>query len=420
MQATDERARALARMKRVALALLLLAAATYAVATLNEGTHPAWDYVAAFAEAAMVGAIADWFAVVALFRHPLGLPIPHTAIIPANKSRIGVNLGQFIVTHFLETERVLARLREFDPAGRLAAWLGEPRHAEQVGRHLSAAARYGLDAFDDERVQHFIRSTVVARLDQVDVSRLGGQLLDILTARGRHQALLDEVLRQIAALIQDEAVQRKIADVIAREVRYLRYLGLDNLAGQLATSKIVAGLGRIIGEMGEDAGHPLRQRFDAFVHGFVERLKDDPEYRLKGETIKREVLSHPALAGYLHELWRELLAWLHDDLGRDDSSIRQRLAQTARTLGEKLAADAAMRQWINDQILAAAPAWIERYRHDIRDYIVARVEEWDTQELTVELERNIGRDLQYIRINGTLVGGLIGLLIHALTQALLR
>ncbi|MCM5682253.1 DUF445 domain-containing protein [Schlegelella sp. S2-27] len=420
MNAPIARAEGLVRMKRIALGLLALAALTYVTATLLEPRHAAWGYVAAFAEAAMIGAIADWFAVVALFRHPLGLPIPHTAIIPANKSRIGVNLGQFIVTNFLETERVLAKLRSFDPAGRLAAWLSQPQHAEQVGVHLASAARYGLGALDDERVRHFIRSTVVARLEQIDVSRLGGQLLDVLTVNGRHQALLDEVLTQVAALVQDEGVQQKIADVIAKEVKYLRYLGLDNLAGQLATNKIVAGVGRIIGEMGDDPAHPLRQRFDEFVAGFVERLKDDPDYRLKGETIKREVLSHPALAGYLQDVWGELLAWLHADLDREDSSIRRRVAQAALSLGEKLRDDAAMQQWINTQILEAAPQWIERYRGDIRDYIVARVDEWNTQEMTDELERNIGRDLQFIRINGTLVGGLIGLVIHAVTQGLLR
>ena len=410
------RAEALARMKRIALGLLALAAVLYVTATLMEPRHAAWGYVAAFAEAAMIGAIADWFAVVALFRHPLGLPIPHTAIIPANKARIGVNLGQFIVTNFLETERVLAKLRSFDPAGRLAAWLSQPRHAEQVGQHLAAAARYGLTALDDERVQHFIRDTLVARLEQVDVSHLSGQLLDVLTANGRHQAMLDEVLKQISTLVQDEAVQQKIADVIAAEVRYLRYLGLDNIAGQLATSKIVAGVGRVIGEMGDDPQHPLRQRFDEFVAGFVERLKHDPAWRVKGETLKREVLAHPALADYLHGMWGSLLAWLHDDLGREDSSIRRRIAEAALTLGEKLRADPAMQEWINTQILEAAPQWIERYRGDIANYIVARVDEWNTQEMTDELERNIGRDLQFIRINGTLVGGLIGLLIHALTQ----
>jgi uncharacterized membrane-anchored protein YjiN (DUF445 family) len=172
-------------MKAIALGLLAAAAVVYVVAALLNDRHPAWGYVAAFAEAAMVGAIADWFAVVALFRHPLGLPIPHTAIIPSNKDRIGENLATFICANFLSNDQVLEKLERFDAAGRLARWLAEPGHAEQVANHLAAALHYGLGVLDDERVRAFFRSTVVARLEQVDVSRLAGQLLDVLTAHHR-------------------------------------------------------------------------------------------------------------------------------------------------------------------------------------------------------------------------------------------
>ena len=184
-------ARRLAAMKRIALALLVLAALLYVVARALEPRHPAWGYAAAFAEAAMVGAMADWFAVVALFRHPLGLPIPHTAIIPANKSRIGENLAGFICHNFLGTEQVLRKLRAFDPAQRLAGWLADPSHAAQVGRHLVNAARYGLGAFDDDRVRRFMHELVVARLQRIDVAHVAGEVLDALTAGRRHQALLD-------------------------------------------------------------------------------------------------------------------------------------------------------------------------------------------------------------------------------------
>jgi uncharacterized membrane-anchored protein YjiN (DUF445 family) len=410
--------RSLARMKGIALGLLALAAVLYALARWLEPRHPGWGYLAAFAEAAMVGAMADWFAVVALFRRPLGLPIPHTAIIPANKARIGRNLADFICSHFLGTAQVLDKLRQFDAAGRLATWLAQPAHAEQVGRHLASTARYGLQALDDERVRQFLRHAVLSRLEQVDVARLGGRILELLTADRRHQALLDEVLGQLAGLLDDEAIRELVAEGVAAEVRLLRYVGMDIVAAKLLTRKIVAGVGRLIAEMGDDPQHPLRLRFDDFMAGFVQRLQDDPALRLKGEAIRQELLAHPALADYLHGLWSELLAWLHDDLARDDSSIRSRIAGLALTLGDKLQADAPMQQWINAQLLAAAPQWIDRYREDIRRYIVDRVDAWDTAEMTVELERNIGTDLQFVRINGTLVGGLVGLLIHALTQAL--
>ncbi|HEX7441116.1 MAG TPA: DUF445 domain-containing protein [Caldimonas sp.] len=411
MQAND-----LKRMKLIALGLLGAAALVYALATLLQGRHAAWGYVAAFSEAAMIGAIADWFAVVALFRHPLGLPIPHTAIIPSNKDRIGKNLATFICANFLSNEQVLEKLERFDAAGRLATWLAEPGHAEQVATHLGAALRYGLGVLDDERVRAFFRSTVLARLDQVDVARLAGQLLDVLTADHRHQQLLDGMLQQLARMLDDETLKAQVAEVVAREVKYLRFVGLDHVAGRYATETMVAGVVHLVGEMGADAQHPLRLRFDEFVRAFVARLKEDPEVRVKGETIKAELLAHPALARYLHGLWSEMIAWVQGDLATGVSTIQAQVVLGTRSLGEKLRADAAMQGWINEQIRSAAPRWIERYREDIRLYIIARVGQWNAAEMTEELERNIGRDLQFIRINGTLVGGLVGLAIYIATQ----
>ncbi len=407
-------------MKRIAFGLLLAAALLYALATALQARHAGWGYVAAFAEAAMVGAIADWFAVVALFRHPLGLPIPHTAIIPANKDRIGAKLAGFICNNFLSTPQVLAKLESFDPAARLADWLSRPDRAEKVGEHLVAAARYALGALDDARVRDFLGRMAAAGLAQIDMSRLAGQALDALTAGGRHQALLEDVLAQVAHLVEGEEVQERITEAIAREVKALRYVGLDQVAARVATRKIVAAVARTIGEMADDPAHPLRERFDAFMAGFIERLKTDPEFQRRGDAIRAELQAHPALGDYLHGLWSELLAWLHGDLARDDSSIRQRIVAMAGTLGARLRADEGVRRWINEQVMDAAPRAIERYREDIRRYIVERVAEWNADEMTVELERHIGRDLQFIRVNGTLVGGLVGLGIHAATELLKR
>ncbi len=405
-------------MKRVALGLLCGAALLYAVASVLHAQHPAWGYVAAFAEAAMVGAIADWFAVVALFRHPLGLKIPHTAIIPSNKDRIGAKLAGFICDNFLSTAQVLGKVRQFDAAGRIADWLARPASGEKLGEWGVAAARYGLTAFDDERVRAFMGRAAAAGLEKIDLSRLTGQALDALTAGGRHQALLDDVLQQVAGLLEGDELQAHITEAIAREIKTLRYVGLDQVAAKLATRKIVAAVAHTLGELAAEPDHPMRKRFDHFVDDFVVRLKLDPELQRRGEQIRAELIAHPALGDYLHGLWGELLAWLHDDLGRHDSTIRQRIASMAGALGVRLQGDEAIRRWINEQIEAAAPLAIERYREDIRRYIEERVGEWNAQEMTVELERHIGRDLQFIRINGTLVGGLVGLLIHTVTQLL--
>jgi len=412
--------RRLAHMKRLALALLGLAALTYAAATALNGRHPAWGYLAAFAEAAMVGAIADWFAVVALFRHPLGLPIPHTAIIPENKSRIGANLAGFICNNFLSTPQVLAKLAQFDPAARLAEWLAQPAHGQQLGRFGVLVARYGLAAFDDERVRAFLGRAAAAGLARLDVSRAAGQVLHALTEGGRHQALLDDVLQQVAALVEAEQVQEHITEAIAREIKALRYVGLDQMAARLATRKVVAVVAHNLADLAAQPDHPLRLRFDAFTHDFVEKLQHDPAFQARGEQLRADLLGHPSLGRYLHGLWDEVLEWLHADLGRPESSIGARIAQLAAAFGQRLQADAAMRLWINEQITEAAPLAIERYREDIRRYIVERVDGWNTEDMTRELERNVGRDLQFIRINGTLVGGLVGLVIHALTQWLQR
>ena len=413
-------------MKRIALALLAAAALIYALATFVETRHPDWTalgYLAAFAEAAMVGAVADWFAVVALFRHPLGLPIPHTAIIPANKNRIGDRLADFICDNFLATPQVLAKLAQFDPAARLAAALAKPVNAGRIGEWGVAAMRYGLAAFDDARVSAFLRNAVATGLGRVDLSVLLGRALGAMTAGGRHQALLDDLLVEVAGWIESDALQEQVADVIAKEIRALRWVGLDQKAARLATRKLVVAVARTINEVadhpeatGADATpHPLRQRFDHFMHDFIDRLQNDPEFIARGAQIRAELIAHPALVDYLQGLWDELRRWLDADLAQPDSAIRVRIAALAAGLGERLAGDAEIRRWINEQITAAAPRAIARWRHDIRRYISTTVAGWDAGEMTRELERHIGRDLQFIRINGTLVGGLVGLTIHALT-----
>lgn len=413
----------LQRMKRLALYLLLSAAVLYALAIVLHRFHPLFAYVAAFAEAAMVGAIADWFAVVALFRRPLGLPIPHTAIIPQSKKRIGENLATFICQHFLSTEQVLSKIREFDPANKLASWLAAPRNAQLTGRLLTDAARYSLDALADQRVQHFIRDTAIARLDQIDLAKAGGQMLDILTSERRHQAVLDELLRMLDEVMAHPEVQTKLAEAVAEELRSLEYLGwtlrrlgADQWGGQFSTAKLVSGLSSLIAEVSHDPQHALRLRFDHYMMEFIARLKNDPEMHLRGQEIKAHFLQHPQLAETLAQTWRDVLTWLKEDLGREDSTVRVRIEESAQLLGEKLQADQAMQSWVNEQLLSVAPQWIEKYREDIRRYIISRVDAWGADELVSALETNIGKDLQFIRINGTLVGGTIGLLIYTLTQ----
>ena len=405
-----------ARMKLVAGLLLLLAALLYIIATAMEPRHPAWGYLASFAEAAMVGAIADWFAVTALFRHPLGLPIPHTAIIPRSKARIGQNLSTFITTHFLSTPLVLAKLEALDLGGRLANWLRHPDNAAAVGRQLTGMARFGVESLHDERVQAFVQAKLINRVRKIDLAPVCGQVLEMLTRQGKHQAMLDEALIKLDALLQDDDTRALVADAITAEVRTLRYLGLGKAVGGWSANKFVDGVSAVIAEVANDPEHPLRERFDEHVGEYIERLKHDPDYRLEIERIVAQLLEHPATTGYIRRLWQELTDWLEADLDNPDSRIGTRIVKLTQGLGDSLAADATMRSWINEQLMAAAPAMLERYRGKIGHYIAQRVENWESRELVEQMEQSVGKDLQYIRINGTLVGGLVGLVLHALTQ----
>lgn len=403
-------------MKLLAGGLLLLAALLFLLAHSRLGEGPVWGYLAAFSEAAMVGAIADWFAVTALFRRPLGLPIPHTAIIPQNKTRIGLKLADFIVTHFLSTQQVLARLQDMDIASGAAGWFRRQDNAEAVARQLAEVGRFGIDTLLDEKVQAFFQNVLLRRVRQLDVAPLLGELLEVLTRQGRHQFMLDELLARLSQALDKESTQALLARVIASEIKALRYLGLGDMVGGWSAKRVVRAIRRLIAEVAENSHHPLRQRFDAEVLGFAEKLKSDPGYRLEVERIVAELLEYPATLGYLQGVWRDLVGWLKRDLQRSDSTLQKRAVEVLVGLGEALSEDAGMRQWVNRQLLQAAPRAVERYRGPIGDYIAQRVEHWDTRELVEQLEHSVGRDLQFIRINGTLVGGLVGLALYALSQ----
>jgi uncharacterized membrane-anchored protein YjiN (DUF445 family) len=408
---TDKRRR-LRRMQWLANGLLLLAALVFAAATYFETRHPLLPYLAAFAEAAMVGALADWFAVVALFRHPLGMRfLPHTAIIPANKDRIANNLGAFVQGEFFATERVLQVIRTFDPAAALARWFMQPAHAERLGAWLVRSFAYALDALDDRQVQRYLRRAVMAQIERIDLAQLAGQLLDLLTLDNRHQALLDQVLAGIEATLAKPEVRARIEQMLAHEMP-LYFERLKLAGGRIAAEKIVTGILELLHEVNADPRHALRHDFDQMLANLVQKLQQDPAYRYRIERFQRRLAADPRLSAYLGGLWRDLRAWLREDLRCVDSRIGARIAGLAQQFAQTLHADSAMQQWINQQILQAAPALVETWRPRLGDFIAAKMREWKDDEIVDKLELNIGRDLQFIRLNGTLVGGLVGLAIH--------
>ncbi len=403
-------------MQWVATGLLLAAAAVYALATWLEPRHPWLFYVGATAEAAMIGAIADWFAVTALFRHPLNLRfIPHTAVIPRNKARIAAGLSAFIQQNFLSADAVVARLAAFRPARALCGWLVQPSNADMLAGYFSSLLVHALQAVDDQRVRAFLLRTAVQAARRADLAAALAQLLDVLTEDRRHHALLDEALAGVDDLLGREETRRFIAREVAGSAPLLKYfsdffhLRLD----EKAALRIVEVALRKVSEVRQDRDHELRRRFDAFVERFVARLKSDDATRTRVNRLRDELLDSPALAGYIGGLWEQLRAWLQ----REQSAVRARSAALVRHFGELLQADPGIQQWIDEQILAAVPPLVQEHRAEIGAFVEDQINAWQEARLVEELERHVGADLQYIRINGTVVGGLVGLAIALVTRA---
>jgi uncharacterized membrane-anchored protein YjiN (DUF445 family) len=403
----------LQRMKMLATGLLVLAGVVYVAASALEPGRPWLHYVAAAAEAAMIGAIADWFAVVALFHHPLNLRfIPHTAILPRNKARIAGGLSQFIQTNFLSSSAVVARIAAFRPAQTLCRWLARRENAEALSSYATRLVTYALGAVDDERLRAFLSRTVAAQLRAADVASAAAQILDVLTEHGRHHALLDEALGALDELLAREDTRRFIAEEVKKSApSMLRAINamFDLKLDERAALKIVDVALRKISEVRRDRGHELRARFDAFAARFVEKLKSDPATRDSVHRMRDEALDNPALAGYIGGLWEQFRAWL-------PQGMAQRLPQLILHLGETLDEDPAIQRWIDEQILTALPPLVDEHRAKFGRFIEDQILSWQEEKLVAELERHIGPDLQYIRINGTVVGAAAGLAIAVLTQ----
>ncbi|HSA71938.1 MAG TPA: DUF445 domain-containing protein [Burkholderiales bacterium] len=400
-------------MKWIATGLLVLAAIVYVVSEKLD-----YYYLSAFSEAAMVGALADWFAVVALFRRPLDLPIPHTAIIPRNKGRIARGLSEFIQQNFLSSAAVVRRIAEFRPADTLCRWLLKAQNVDTVADYATRFVAYALTAVDDERVRRFLQRNVTGLLRNADVASAAAQILDILTENKRHHALLDAALNALDDLLAKEGTRRYIAVEVGKSAPLLKRIS-DLFQLQLderAALKIAEAAIAKVHEVREDREHELRRRFDEFVAGFIASLKNDASLREKVEAVCNEILENPALGDYIGGLWQEFRVWLGADLQRASSVTRQRVAGMVRAFGERLEADREIRQWIDEQILTAIPPLVDEHRAKIGRFVEDQINDWQEKKLVDELERHIGADLQYIRVNGTLVGGLAGLAIAALTQ----
>ncbi|MCI1029167.1 DUF445 domain-containing protein [Pantoea dispersa] len=410
----------LKRSKRLALSLLLIAAATFVVTLFLPPTF--WVLgLKAIAEAAMVGALADWFAVVALFRR---VPVPfisrHTAIIPRNKDRIGENLGRFVQEKFLDTDSLLALIRRHDPSQLLAQWLNTPGNADRIGRHLLQVMRGFLDLTDDQRIQRFLRRAVHRALDKVDLTQSSALLLDSLTKNNRHQELLDAAVQQLLRLLHKPGTREFIALQIVRWLKREHPIKAKVLPtewlGEHSAELVANAVDSILDEVARDQGHEFRLGFNRAVQRLIERLKSDPEMAERAETIKHWLKEDESFNRYIGELWQDLRRWLKSDLNSDDSRVQERVRLAALWLGETLAADEALRTSMNQHLEDAARSVAPEFAAFLTRHISDTVKSWDAREMSQQIELNIGRDLQFIRINGTLVGGTIGLVLFLLSQ----
>jgi uncharacterized membrane-anchored protein YjiN (DUF445 family) len=418
---TDAKDVRLRIMKRRATAFLLIAVAVYVAAVWLEPQFRWLAYVAAAAEAGIIGGLADWFAVVALFQHPLNIrAIPHTNIIALNKDRLAQQIGEFIQREFLSPSAVADKISQFNPAQRFAQWLVRPESAEAIAGYLRHIVAYSLVAFDDARVRHFLYEAVGKNIQDFDLARVAAAVLDMLTHDNRHHVLFDAALATADAVLAREDTRRFIADELARQFWLLKIsqrMGW-NLSGATA-AKLVDTCTNLLKEVREDKEHDLRRRFDEAMTKFVARLQSDPELREKVEQLKHEVLDSEAVRHYLEALWDALHGWLQADVRRDDSVIHAQSVMLVGFVGQKLYEDEAVQGFINEQILIEAPAFVEGYRTHIGRFIEEQIHSWTSEKLVLEFERAIGPDLQYIRINGTVVGATVGLGIYSLTQLLI-
>ncbi len=400
-------------MRGIATGLLVLMLAVFVAAHWARSALALdWRaYVEAFAEAAMVGAIADWFAVTAIFRHPLGLPIPHTAVLPRNKDRLANSIGAFVASEFLTEETICHKLRSVDVAGHMAAWLADRRNAELVAERLAAGVPPVLDALGDEHVRGFVRDGTVKALRALDVAPILGRVLGVLVANRRHQVLFDRLIEMAGDFLHANH------DLIRERISARSKWWMPKFVDEQMFRKIVDGVEDTLIEL-RDPRHSWRDQFSAAIEDYVKRLSSGQAHRERGEQIKEEILSNPVLLGYLEQVWTDVKERLRADAVRDDGVLRRAIAQTLTVLGQRLKGDPEMRAIVNDWIERAAIDQLAPHRDKIGAFFTGVVQRWDTRTVVTKMELLVGKDLQYIRINGTLVGGTVGLVIHAVSAAL--
>ena len=359
--------------------------------------------------------VTDWYAIVALFRRPLGLPIPHTAIVLRNHHRIAENLGEFIETNFLAPEPVEARLREVDFASLVADWLNDRERSAALAGFMVRLVPQALAAVEQSGLKGFLGKRAMAELERIELAPLAAGLLSAVTEKGRHQRLLDELLVALEKVLANEETLAALREKIRHELP-----ALFNLyrADAYLLRKIVASTSAFIKDARGDANHPLRKEFNSFVANFIERLRTSKAFARRAESLKRDLLARREIATMAEGAWESVRTFLERDARADDSQVRRQLEVMLVDVGSQLARDPAIRAEINRGMVRVLADFVQSQKSGVGRFIADQVKSWDIDVLIGRIELTVGRDLQYIRFNGAMIGGLAGLALHALEQGL--
>ncbi len=418
LDAPGDAARA-AELRRIkALATLVLAGtlALFVAAKALLNVHPAFGFIAAFAEAATIGGLADWYAVVALFRRPLGLPIPHTAIIQSNQHRIADKLGEFIEVHFLEAAPVEAKLRQVDFASFIADWLGDEKRSADLARFILRLLPEALTASETSGLNSFIGRRILSQIQSIDLAPLVAGTLHTFVNEGRHRGFLDELLLAVHETLNRpetmDAIRQKIRGELPTLLKLYR-------ADTYLMKKIAASATAFFDEVRTNPDHPFRGEFDHLVLSFIDRLEGQPQFAERLDALKHDLLARPELGELTQHLWSNVKDFVDRNATGESEVLQHHLTSLLVKAGHQLAADSEMRAEINNGLVVVLRSLIADQKSGVSSFISDQVKAWDMGQLISLIEINVGKDLQYIRFNGSLIGGLTGLALY-IAEYLLR
>jgi uncharacterized membrane-anchored protein YjiN (DUF445 family) len=407
-----DRRRGVRRMKTIATGFLGFATILYIAMLIAEANGAgAWTgYVKAAAEAGMVGALADWFAVTALFKHPMGIPIPHTAIIPTKKDALGEGLGSFVGENFLSEDIIRHRLRSVGISSRLGGWLAKPESAARVTAEAATALRGALTVLRDEDVQEVIGESITRRASAQQVSRPLGELIEKMVSEGGHHRAVDLVFNKAHEWLTEH--QDQVMGAVVNGSPGWTPKFVDRRVGERVYREVM----RFVTDVRDDPEHASRDAIDSFLVDFAREVRNDPDTMLKVEILKVEILSRPEVQELIRSAWTSVRTLMVEAAEDPDSTLRQRAREGIRSFGEKLTTDAKLQAKTDGWLEDAAAYLVQTYRKEITSLITDTVKAWDAQETSRKIENHVGRDLQFIRINGTVVGSLAGLLIYTISN----